>query len=147
MINTVQVGGKEATLIDFDLPEKFGVRQTIADTHGIGGISRALRTVPPVLDICSAVAEHAPGAYLLNYTNPMAMVIMALAKTGFPRHIGLCHGTEHTVADIARLLGLDETEPLTWQAAGINHMTWFLRSRSGGADVYPRLRDSPGRSM
>ena len=141
VINTVQVGGKEATRIDFDLPEKFGVRQTIADTHGIGGISRALRTVPPVLDICSAVAEHAPGAYLLNYTNPMAMVIMALAKTGFPRHIGLCHGTEHTVADIARLLGLDETEPLTWQAAGINHMTWFLTLEVGGADVYPRLRE------
>jgi len=141
VINTVQVGGKEATRIDFDLPEKFGVRQTIADTHGIGGISRALRTIPPVLEICNIVAEHAPGAYLLNYTNPMAMVVMALAQTGFPRHVGLCHGTEHTAADITRLLGLDGTERLTWQAAGINHMTWFLTLEVRGEDVYPRLRE------
>jgi alpha-galactosidase len=141
VINTIQVGGKEATRIDFDIPEKYGVRQTIADTHGIGGISRALRTVPQVLEISNTVAEHAPEAYLLNYTNPMAMVVMALAQTGSPRHVGLCHGTEHTAADIARHLGLDETERLTWQAAGINHMTWFLTLEVGGADVYPSFRE------
>ena len=141
VINTIQVGGKEATEIDFDLPEKFGVRQTIADTHGIGGISRALRTIPPVLEIVNAVAEHAPKALLLNYTNPMAMVVMALASTGFDRHVGLCHGTEHTAADIAGYLGLEQPSDLVWQAAGINHMTWFLKLAVGGEDVYPTLRE------
>ena len=141
VVNTVQVGGKKATAVDFDLPEKFGVRQTIADTHGIGGISRALRTLPPVLDICNTVGEHAPGAYFLNYTNPMAMVVMGIARTGFPRYVGLCHGTEHTAADIAGFLDLDGPERLTWQAAGINHMTWFLRLEVRGEDVYPRLRE------
>jgi alpha-galactosidase len=141
VVNTIQVGGKKATVVDFDLPEKFGVRQTIADTHGIGGISRALRTLPAVLEICSTVAEHAPGAYLLNYTNPMAMVVMGIARTDFARCVGLCHGTEHTAADIARYLDLGQTEGLTWQAAGINHMTWFLRLAAGGEDVYPRLRE------
>jgi alpha-galactosidase len=145
VVNTIQVGGKEATVIDFDVPEKFGVRQTIADTHGIGGISRALRTLPPVLEICSTVAEQAPDAYLLNYTNPMAMVVMGIARTGFSRYVGLCHGTEHTAADIARYLDLDPTEQLIWQAAGINHMTWFLRLDVRGEDVYPRLREFAGR--
>ena len=141
VVNTVQVGGKKATVVDFDIPEKFGVRQTIADTHGIGGISRALRTLPAVLDITSTVTRHAPDAYLLNYTNPMAMVVMGIARTGFPRYVGLCHGTEHTAADIARYLDLDQTAQLTWQAAGINHMTWFLRLDVHGEDVYPRLRE------
>ena len=141
VINTIQVGGKEATQIDFDLPEKFGVRQTIADTHGIGGISRALRTIPPVLNIVNAVTEHAPKALLLNYTNPMAMVVMAVASTGFDHHVGLCHGTEHTAADIARYLGLEQPSDLVWQAAGINHMTWFLKLVVGGEDVYPALRE------
>jgi alpha-galactosidase len=141
VINTVQVGGKEATRTDFDLPERFGVRQTIADTHGIGGISRALRTLPAVLEISEAVAQQAPDAYLLNYTNPMAMVVMGLAQSGFPRHVGLCHGTEHTAADIARHLDLDDPHQLSWKAAGINHMTWFLTLRLGGEDVYPRLRE------
>ncbi len=144
VVNTVQVGGKASTVIDFDLPEKFGVRQTIADTHGIGGISRALRTLPPVLEICSTVADHAQDAYLLNYTNPMAMVVMGIARSGFPRYVGLCHGTEHTAVDIARYLDLDLTERLTWQAAGINHMTWFLKLDVRGEDVYPRLREFAG---
>jgi alpha-galactosidase len=141
VINTIQVGGKEATRVDFDIPEKFGVRQTIADTHGIGGISRALRTIPPVLKIASTVAEQAPDAYFLNYTNPMAMVVMALARAGVPRHVGLCHGTDHTAATIAKYLGLDNPARLTWQAAGINHMTWFLNLSLNGKDVYPRLRE------
>ncbi len=123
VVNAIQVGGKEATLVDFDIPEKFGVRQTIADTHGIGGISRALRTIPPVLEIAQAVAENAPDAWFLNYTNPMAMVVMALARASGTRHVGLCHGTEHTVSTLAGYLGTDRAG-LAWQAAGINHMTW-----------------------
>ncbi|MHB1782180.1 MAG: family 4 glycosyl hydrolase [Acidimicrobiales bacterium] len=140
VINTIQVGGRKATELDFDLPEKYGVRQTIADTHGIGGISRALRTVPQVLEIARIVAEHSPDAWFLNYTNPMAMVVMALARESMPRHIGLCHGTEHTVLDIANYLGLEDSKRLAWRAAGINHMTWFLSLMVDGVDRYPDLR-------
>jgi alpha-galactosidase len=139
VVNTIQVGGKEATLVDFDLPEKYGVRQTIADTHGIGGISRAMRTIPPVLDIARTVADEAPGAVFLNYTNPMAMVVMALARAGGVPHVGLCHGTEHTVTAVAEYLGLDRAR-LAWQAAGINHMTWLLSLSAEGRDLYPQLR-------
>ncbi len=139
VVNSIQVGGKSATLIDFDLPEKYGVRQTIADTHGIGGISRALRTVPPVLEISRVVAEVAPDALILNYTNPMAMVVMALAAESGPRHVGLCHGTEHTIDTIASMLGIDRSE-IAWQAAGINHMTWLLELSRHGVDLYEDLR-------
>ncbi len=142
VINSIQVGGKEATLVDFEIPEKYGVRQTIADTHGIGGISRALRTVPQVLDIARAVADNAPDALLLNYTNPMAMVVMALQRAGLGRHVGLCHGTEHTISTIAPYMGVARSD-LAWTAAGINHMTWVLELSSGGTDLYPRLRAYP----
>lgn len=140
VLNTIQVGGREATALDFDIPEKFGVRQTIADTHGIGAISRALRTIPPALEIARAVADEAPGAWLLNYTNPMAMVVMALSRAGHERLVGLCHGTEHTVATIAGYLGVEDPSSLSWQAAGINHMTWILSLSLGGRDLYPELR-------
>jgi alpha-galactosidase len=140
VINTIQVGGKEATLTDFDVPEKYGVRQTIADTHGIGGISRALRTLPQVLDIARTVSEEAPNAWLLNYTNPMAMVVMALARGSGVRHVGLCHGTEHTVTTVAGYLGIERAR-LAWQAAGINHMTWLTHLSAEGRDLYPELRE------
>ena len=140
VVNAIQVGGKEATLVDFDIPEKFGVRQTIADTHSIGGISRALRTIPPVLEIARAVADNAPNAWFLNYTNPMGMVVMALARASPTRHVGLCHGTEHTVTTVARYLGIDRGR-LSWQAAGINHITWVLSLSTEGRDLYPELRE------
>ena len=139
VINTVQVGGKEATLTDFVVPEKYGVRQTIGDTHGIGGISRALRTLPAVLGIARTVADEAPDAWFLNYTNPMAMVVMALSRASAVRHVGLCHGTEHTVTTVAGYLGIARSR-LAWQAAGINHMTWLLQLRAEGRDLYPELR-------
>ena len=138
VVNTIQVGGKEATRVDFDLPERFGVRQTIADTHGIGGISRALRTVP-ALEIARTVEEHAPDAWFLNYTNPMAMVVMALAGASGVRHVGLCHGTEHTVDAVAAYLGIAaDRERFAWQAAGINHMTWLLTLSLDGQDTSTR---------
>ncbi|HTV11583.1 MAG TPA: alpha-galactosidase [Acidimicrobiales bacterium] len=140
VVNTVQVGGKAATLLDFDLPEKYGVRQTIADTHGIGGISRAMRTLPAVLDIARTVASVAPNALFLNYTNPMAMVVLGLERGSDVRHVGLCHGTEHTATTLAGYLGV-HPEELAWQAAGINHMTWFLAISVAGRDVYPQLRE------
>ena len=86
------------------------------------------------------MTEHAPDAWLLNYTNPMAMLVMALARTGIPHHVGLCHGTEHTASDLAGYLGIEPSR-LAWQAAGINHMTWFLTLSVDGEDVYPALRE------
>lgn len=139
VINTIQVGGRAATLIDFELPEKHGVRQTIADTHGIGGISRAMRTIPAVLEIARTVAEAAPRAVLLNYTNPMAMVVMALDRAAPLPHVGLCHGTEHTISAAAGYLQI-ERSAIAWQAAGINHMTWVLALSASGRDLYPALR-------
>lgn len=142
VIVTVQVGGRKATRLDFEIPERFGVRQTIADTHGIGGISRAMRTLPAVLEIAKTVADVAPDAWLLNYTNPMAMVVMGLAQAGLgSKSVGLCHGTENTASTIARYLGLSEPSRLCWTAAGINHMTWFLKLLVDGKDVYPALRE------
>ncbi len=139
VVNTIQVGGKEATLADFDIPERYGVHQTIADTHGIGGIARAVRTIPHVLEIAQVVEEVAPEAWFLNYTNPMAMIVMALARRTGLRHVGLCHDAENTVTDIASYLNINR-EALAWHAAGINHMTWFLGISSHGKDLYPDLR-------
>ena len=141
VINTIAVGGRRATQLDFDVPEHYGVRQTIADTHGIGGISRAARTIPRVLEVARTVERESPEAWLLNETNPMAMVVMALGRATGLRHVGICHDAENTARELAEYLGLADVRELSWQAAGINHMTWFLRIASHGRDLYPLLRE------
>lgn len=137
-INMVQVGGFEATLLDFRLPEKYGLKQTIADTHGIGGIFRALRTIPVVLDICRQMEELCPEALLINYSNPMAMNIWAVYAATNVKAVGLCHSIQLTGAMIANYLDLPYTE-MHYRAAGINHMCWFLELKHKGADLYPAL--------
>lgn len=139
VINTIAVGGRNATQLDFDIPERYGVHQTIADTHGIGGISRAARTIPRVLEVARVVESEAPGAWFLNETNPMAMVVMALGRATSLRHVGLCHDAENTARELAEYLELADADKLCWQAAGINHMTWFLSLGCHGNDLYPRL--------
>lgn len=141
VVNTIAVGGKHATTLDFDIPERYGVRQTIADTHGIGGISRAARTIPRVLEIARVVEREAPDAWFLNETNPMAMVVTALGRATSVRHVGLCHDVENTARELARYLGLAHVTELSWHAAGINHMTWFLGLNARGNDMYPQLRE------
>ena len=141
VVNTIAVGGKSATQLDFDIPERYGVRQTIADTHGIGGISRASRTIPRVLEIARVVEHEAPDAWFLNESNPMAMVVIALARATGLRYVGLCHDAENTAREIADYLGLADVSDLSWHAAGINHMTWFLSLHSHGKDLYPQLRE------
>lgn len=138
VVNMIQVGGFEATLIDFNVPEKYGLKATIADTLGVGGIMRALRTIPVVLDLCWDMEEVCPEALLMNYSNPMAMNCWAASEASGIQTIGLCHGIRHTAMQVAEYLG-EEYEDITYRVAGINHMAWFLELRVKGQDAYPRL--------
>jgi alpha-galactosidase len=141
VVTSFQVGGyKPATVVDFEVPKRYGLRQTIADTLGVGGIMRGLRTIPVLLDVCRDLEELSPEALLLNYVNPMAMLCWAAAEASSIRTVGLCHSVQGTTAELARDLGLpaDEIDQL---AAGINHMAFFLRFEHDGADLYPALRE------
>ena len=139
VINMVQIGMHEATLVDFDIPRRYGLKQTIADTVGIGGIFRGLRTIPFMVDLVRDMQELCPDALLLNYTNPMSILTWAVYRA-FPRQkvVGLCHNVQYTARDLAEYLGVDLSR-LSYHCAGINHMTWFLRLMIDGRDAYPRL--------
>ncbi|MFF0222046.1 alpha-glucosidase/alpha-galactosidase [Streptomyces sp. NPDC004629] len=139
VINIVQVGMRAATRTDFDVPARYGLRQTIGDTLGVGGIFRALRTFPVLKSLAEDIAEVCPDAWLLNYTNPMAMNIQYLTEaTGLTRVVGLCHSVYWTVRDLADLLGVPHQE-VGYRAAGVNHQAWVLRLEHQGSDLYPRL--------
>src|SRR5579863_2446101 len=141
VINEIQVGGYDATRLDFDIPARYGVRQTIADTLGIGGIFRGLRTIPVVTAIGRDMAELCPDAYLLNYTNPMAMLPWAVyAGTPFSNVFGLCHSVRDTHAFLAGLVGLDRAE-VDFVTAGFNHQAFVLRFEHQGKSLYPRLHE------
>lgn len=135
-----QVGGyRPATVIDFELPKKYGLRQTIGDTLGIGGIMRALRTIPVMLELARDMEELCPQALLLNYVNPMAMLVWAVSRATQVKAVGLCHSVQGTAAYLAHLLGL-EPEEVTYACAGINHLAFYLRLERHGQDLYPALR-------
>ena len=139
VINMVQIGGHDATLKDFEIPARHGLRQTIADTLGIGGIFRALRTAPHMLALGREMAELSPRAWLLNYTNPMPMLCwMVYGGTPTTQVVGLCHSVQHTVEQLAGLVGVPEDE-VTFLSAGINHQAFLLRLEHAGEDLYPRL--------
>ena len=135
-----QVGGLESTLIDFEIPKRYGLRQTIGDTLGVGGISRALRTIPVLLDVCRDMEELCPDALLLQYVNPMAMLCWAVAARSPIRTVGLCHSVQHTTGELAADLGVP-AEEIDAHVAGINHLAFFLRLERGGEDLYPALRE------
>ena len=136
----IQVGGYQpSTVIDFEIPKQYGLRQTIADTLGIGGIMRALRTIPVLLDICRDMEELCPNALLLNYVNPMAMICWALSRATSIKTIGLCHSVPLTAQDLAHDLKIPYSE-MNYLVAGINHMAFYLRLEHNGEDLYPRLR-------
>jgi alpha-galactosidase len=138
-INAVQVGGHAATVIDHEIPARYGLRQTIGDTLGIGGIFRALRTIPVMQGIAADMAEVAPDAWLLNYTNPMAMLCWATyAGTPQKRIVGLCHSVQNTSRQIAELIGVP-FEEVTFTGAGINHQAFILRFERDGENLYPLL--------
>jgi alpha-galactosidase len=142
VINMVQIGMHEATLIDFDIPRRYGIKQTIADTAGIGGIFRGLRTIPFMVDLVRDMRELCPDATLLNYTNPMCILTQSV-YTAFPEQqvVGLCHNVQFTSHDLAEYLGVAR-ERVSYLCAGINHMNWFLKLEVDGKDAYPQLRQA-----
>jgi len=139
VINMVQIGMGDATRTDFEIPARYGVRQTIGDTLGIGGIFRALRTFPLLKELGRDITEVCPEAWLLNYTNPMAMNVQYLNQaTGLTKVVGLCHSVYWTMRGLADLVKVPYEE-VTYQAAGVNHQAWVLRFEHQGSDLYPRL--------
>ena len=126
----IQVGGyKPSTVIDFEIPKKYGLRQTIADTLGIGGILRALRTIPVVLDMCRDMEAVCPDVLFLNYVNPMAMVTGAALRATRIKTVGLCHSVQGTAEQLARYLDVPP-EAMDYRCAGINHMAFYLALRA-----------------
>jgi alpha-galactosidase len=141
VINEVQVGGYPSTLTDFEIPAKYGVRQTIGDTIGIGGISRGLRTIPLVTALATDMLQYCPDGYLLNYSNPMAMLPWAVyAGTGFRNVYGLCHSVRDTHAFLAGLVGADPAS-VRFVTAGFNHQAFVLRFEQDGQSLYPQLAE------
>ena len=145
MINEIQVGGYRATRTDFDIPRKYGLRQTIADTIGIGGIMRGVRTIPVIVAMADEMAQLCPDALILNYTNPMAMVpwgVWSGSRWPAERIVGVCHSVRDTHAFLAETVGVPE-ERIAFRTAGFNHQcfVYVFRDRETGEDLYPRLRE------
>lgn len=143
VVNAIQVGGYDpCTILDFEIPKKYGLRQTIADTMGIGGIMRALRTIPVLEDFARDMEEVCPNAYFLNYTNPMAMLTGYMQRFTKIKTIGLCHSVQVCSETLLKELNMeDKLEGRTELIAGINHMGWLLKIHDkDGNDLYPEIR-------
>jgi len=141
VINAIQVGGYEpCTVIDFEVPKKYGLRQTIGDTLGIGGIFRALRTIPVLTDIARDMEKLCPDALLINYTNPMAIVTGAVQKMTGIKTVGLCHSVQICAKTLLEGVGMQYDESIQWKIAGINHMAWLLEITKNGKDLYPEIK-------
>lgn len=139
VIDTIQVGGARATQVDFDIPGRRGLRYTINDTINVGGVMRGLRSIPVVLDIVRDMEELCPDAWFLNYTNPMAMLVRAVAERSEVKAVGLCHSVFWTIDSLAGYLGLPRDE-IDHVSAGVNHLAFLLRLEHRGRDLYPDLR-------
>ncbi len=139
VIDTIQVGGARATQIDFDIPARYGLRYTINDTINVGGVMRGLRSIPVVLDIVHDMEQVCPDAWFLNYTNPMGMLVRAVAERSGIRTVGLCHSVFWTIDTLAGYLGLPREE-MDYVSAGVNHLAFLLRLEHRGRDLYPELR-------
>jgi alpha-galactosidase len=140
VVNAIQVGGYDpCTITDFEIPKKYGLRQTIADTLGIGGIFRNLRTIPVMLDFAQDIQEVCPDALFLNYTNPMAVLTNVMNTYGGVNTIGLCHSVQICVPHLFKALDMDDAG-VQWKIAGINHMAWLLEVTKNGVDLYPEIK-------
>ncbi len=140
VVNAIQVGGYDpCTITDFEIPKKYGLRQTIADTLGIGGIFRALRTIPVMLDFAADMEKVCPDAWFLNYTNPMAMLTGAMLRATSIRTVGLCHSVQACAEHLLRHLDMPG-DNVQWNIAGINHMAWLLSISRNGEDLYPEIK-------
>ena len=142
VVNAIQVGLYEpCTVTDFEVPKKYGLRQTIADTLGIGGIFRTLRTIPVLADFAEDMAQVCPRAYFLNYTNPMAMLAGYMQRYTDIKTVGLCHSVQVCSNGLLKELGIEAKRPLREKIAGINHMAWLLELEDAdGNDLYPEIR-------
>ena len=140
-ISMIQVAGyKPGTVVDFEVPKKYGLRQTIADTLGIGGIMRGLRTIPVLLDMCYDMEVVCPDVTFLQYVNPMAMNCWAISRATTIKTVGLCHSVQGTAMQLARDIGVPYDE-INYVCAGINHMAFYLTFARDGVDLYPLIRD------
>ncbi len=141
VVNAIQVGLYEpCTVTDFDVPKKYGLRQTIADTLGIGGIFRALRTIPVLLDFARDMEEVCPDAWFLNYTNPMAALTGAMLRLTNVKTVGLCHSVPVCAEHLFKGLDMPYDDLVQWKVAGINHMAWLLEVTRDGKDLYPEIK-------
>ena len=143
VVNAIQVGGYEpSTVIDFEIPKKYGLRQTIGDTLGIGGIFRALRTIPVLESFAEDISAVCPKALFLNYTNPMAMLSGYMQRYTDCRTVGLCHSVQVCVPDLLHTLEMDGfIAGARWKIAGINHQAWLLSIEDEkGNDLYPEIK-------
>lgn len=140
LINTIEVAGLANVRHDFDIPMKYGVNQCIGDTIGPGGIFKALRTLPAWIDILRDTERLAPGALVMNYTNPMSLTCLTGLRASSLPIVGLCHSIQNTAEQLAEYLGVPQAE-LKYRAAGINHLAWFVELTRNGEDMYPLLRE------
>lgn len=140
VINAIQVGGYDpCTITDFEIPKKYGLRQTIGDTLGIGGIFRGLRTIPVMLDIVRDMEEVCSDAWFLNYTNPMSLLMGAIFRESPIKSVGLCHSVQDCIPKLFRDLEMDPTN-VKWKIAGINHQSWLLEVSKNNRDLYPEIK-------
>jgi len=142
VVDAIQVGLYEpCTVTDFEVPKKYGLRQTIADTLGIGGIFRALRTIPVLDDFARDMEEVCPNAWFLNYTNPMAMLAGYMQRFTNVKTVGLCHSVQVCVPRLLEGLGMPYDDTIQWKIAGINHQAWLLEVKDkDGNDLYPEIK-------
>ncbi len=142
IVNAIQVGLYDpCTITDFEVPKKYGLRQTIADTLGIGGIFRGLRTIPVMLEYAKIMEEVCPDVWLLNYTNPMSMITLAMLKATKIKTVGLCHSVQVCVQSLLDGLDMDiDPDETEYKIAGINHMAWLLELKKEGRDIYPEVK-------
>lgn len=140
VVNAIQVGGYDpCTIIDFEVPKKYGLRQTIGDSMGIAGMFRALRTFPVLMDFTRDMEQVCPNAWFLNYTNPMGMLTGALQRCQPIKTLGLCHSVQECTNSLLEAVGMD-TDNVDYTIAGINHMGWLLEVKRDGMDLYPEIK-------
>jgi len=141
VVLTISTGGLDTMRHDLEIPERYGVYQSVGDTVGPGGISRALRNIPVVAGIARDMEALCPEAWLLNYTNPMSTLCRCVTKTTGVRVIGLCHEVRGRLGMLRRIFGIGDNGRLEWRVAGINHLIFLLELSLDGEDAFPRLRD------
>jgi alpha-galactosidase len=141
VLSTIQVGGEQHLRADLEIPQRYGVNLYIGDTRGPAGVFRFLRTAPVLQTIVDDIGHYAPGAFFLNYTNPMAMLSGLLQRTSAVPVIGLCHSVQRTAQMLTRWIGA-QPEEMSYVCAGVNHQAWYVRFERNGEDAYPQVREA-----